>query len=358
MKGKFFSAALVFTALHFSSIINPISASAQGKASDDFVQQVVIPPEVYVGDKAQLQYTFNSPIDFFAQADPSHLSGDTLYINPAEQAFRAENGEFDVSKVSLHRNGMTYTLVVDFTAWTPGSIDFPPFDLNAYCRMTTEGSSVENLVSFEVDLEPLTVPSLSERMNSVGLRPPASPLLIPGTNYIVWTLIVTGVIILFLLGLILVKFPVIREAVYSIREKMGLLRNSRVAKRHLKKLLLRKSSDMEFARSWQQIMRSYLSARFGTSFSSVTTRNLAMVINRATGNMMSEEQEGSLMDLVSLFIRTDYILFAKDSIESQQLPREDHEAAFTEGERNDIVEISKSCIDGMESSEKNQEALL
>ena len=95
-------------------------------------------------------------------------------------------------------------------------------------------------------------------------------------------------------------------------------------------------------------MRTYLDSRFGVPFGAVTTKRIASVIFNVTGGMLSDSQEDAVLTIVSLFTRTDYIIFAQNSIDSKQLPVEIHEAAFNEGERAGIVESTNGAIEGLE----------
>lgn len=335
-------------------VISILSLYAQASlsANDDFVQQLVFPKILYVGDQSELQFTFNSPIDFFAPADPASISGDSLYIDPERPEFLSADCSFTVNQVILSRNGMTYTLMVSFVPWKPGIIDIPAFDLNACIRddKLDDLQAAETSRSYYgIDLQPFTVESLSQKNGDVSLRPPASPILLPGTNYVLWTLITGGILLLFLITFLLARLRTIQELFYTIREKLGLMRNSHVTRRKLKRLLDSDADDVEFASSWQKIVRSYLEYRFASPFASVTASHLAGVINNVTGNMLNDDQESAVMDLVSLFTRTDYIVFAQGSIDSRLEPPQEHEAAFGEGEKKEIVGITDRCISELES---------
>lgn len=346
-----------FCTLIFSIAVSCFSLFAQNSlsASDDSVQQLLFPTIVYVGDQTELQFSFYSPVDFFAPADPARISGDILTIDPSRPEFRSEDDSFTVRQVILSRNGMTYTLQISFIPWKPGVIDIPVFDLNACTRdeKLNAGQNTEASIGYLIDLQPFTVESLAQKNGDLSLRPPAPPVLLPGTNYVVWTLIIGGIVLLFLITFLLARLRAIQEFYYTMMEKLGLLRNSHVARRKLKRLLVSDVSDVEFASSWQLLMRSYLEYRFGTPFASVTASHVAGVINNATGNMLSEEQESFVMDLVSLFTRTDYIVFAQGSIDSRMDPPQEHIAAFADGERKEIVKITEKCISGLEFADSN-----
>ena len=104
----------------------------------------------------------------------------------------------------------------------------------------------------KIRLQGMNIISLSENLGAVSLRPPVSPLLLPGTNYILWTLIVVGVLLLFGICFVLAKMRAIQEAWYNLRERLGLIRMSQLTRRHLKKLAAKKCSDVEYATEWQK----------------------------------------------------------------------------------------------------------
>ncbi|MBQ2529008.1 MAG: hypothetical protein II584_01430 [Treponema sp.] len=377
---------IILPALISIIALMPVSADSKNKGSDDFVQQFVLPSEVYVGDEVQLQYTFNSGVDFFALADSKHIDGDVLYINPALKPFADSEERYNVNEVSLHRAGMSYTLLIKFIPWVTGELSFPEFNLSACClgkdativekpaepeASENEGGSDGKVFEEQVDtmaidsginpapyrikVHPVTVISLVEKLGAVSLRPPVSPLLLPGTNYIIWTLIVVGVLLLFGICFVIAKIRAIQNFWYNLCERLGLIRMSKLTRRHLKKLRVKKCTDAEYAAEWQKIMRTYLDSRFGVPFGSVTTKRIASVIFNVTGGMLSEVQEDAVLSIVSLFTRTDYIIFAQNSIDSKQLPVETHEAAFNEGERAGIIDSTNKAIDGLEKVEEEKE---
>ena len=370
---------LILIPLIFITVFLSAFADSKNKGSDDFVQQIVLPSEVYVGDEVQLNYTFNSGVDFFTLASSKHIDGDTLYLNPALKPFADSDERYTVNEVSLHRNGMSYTLLIKFIPWVTGELTIPEFNLSACClgkdavivqKEAPEDSEAEgfeeqvdtmaidsgiNPAPYKIKLKPVNIISLSEKLGAVSLRPPVSPILLPGTNYIIWTLIVVGVILLFGICFVLAKIRSIQEFWYNLRERLGLIKVSKMTRRKLKKLSVKKCSDAEYAAEWQQLMRTYLDSRFGVPFSSVTTKRISSVIFNVTGGMLSELQEDAVLTIVSLFTRTDYIIFAQNSIDSKQLPVEIHEAAFNEGERGGIVESTVKAIEGLEKVEEEKE---
>jgi len=325
-------------------------------AMEDVIQ-ILIPKEVYVGDTAELRFSFNAPVDLFAGVPADKINDGELLLNTENSSFKMQ--DYDIKQVSLRLIGRTYTLSLIFVPWVTGTIKFPPFDLNALIHSDTKVSIPEELANkpFVITLQPVEILSLVKKYNALTLRSPLPPELLPGTNYIVWSFIILFVLLLFAVIFVLAKFPMISEKFYSLSESLALIKNARQTKHKIRVLLKKKYSDAEFAQEWQSITRKYLSARFSTSFNSITTNSIAKRIMNVTGDFMSNEQEDSIISLTSLFTRTDYIRFAKDSIDSRQLPSEEHEAAFYPGEKEVIAKLTISAISNLEANPKGEDTL-
>lgn len=321
------------------------------------VNQILIPKEVYVGDTAELRFSFNAPVDLFAGVPAEKINDGELLLSTENPAFKMQN--YDVKQISLRLIGRTYTLSLVFVPWVTGSIKFPPFDLNALIHSETKVSIPEELADkpFVIELQNVEVLSLVEKYDVITLRPPLPPSLLPGTNYIVWSLIILLVLLIFAVIFVLAKFPMLSEKFYSLSDSLAHVKNARQAKHKIRALLKKNCSDAEFAQQWQAITRKYLSARFSTPFNSIATNSIAKRIMNVTGNFMSGEQEDSVISLTSLFTRTDYIRFAKDSIDSKLLPAEEHEAAFYPGEKEVIVKLTITAISNLEANPKGEFAL-
>jgi Sec-independent protein translocase protein TatA len=312
---------------------------SQALLDDENSRQTLVPEKMYVGDNAEIQYTFRSAIDFFALADKKMINGDVLNLNLSHTGFNALSQLCTVSRVYLVRSDLYYTLFVYLTPWKPGKIDFAPFDLNLACRKNTNNpSAAGDDVHFYIDLAPVKVSSLAEEMSVSALKPPIPPLSVPGTNYILWLLIILLIVLLILIGVIMVKLPLILGKWTKLKGLYGFKKNSRNTKKKLRSLLQKKNlDDKEFALRWQQILRKYLEYRFSTSFESVPGSEIGAAIAVCTGDMLLEEQQSAVDGIASSFVRTDYVRFASGSIDSELLPLKEHQASFLEGERASII---------------------
>ncbi len=307
-------------------------------------KQTLVPKEIYVGDTAQLSYSFQSSVDFYSLAQlggaASKLEGGILYFDISNGYFSAMESSCSVTQLSLRQVGMTYTLVLNFIPWRPGKITFIPLDMDKLCSANTGKL---------ITLEPVEILSLSEKLGTGTLRPPSPPLLLHGTNYIVWTLIVILVFFLIMLALFMMNFSMFIKKFVLFKEHVGYKRNAFQTKRKLRELLKQSGLDSDFAQQWQQIMRSYLNYRFSTSFLSVTSKDIARSVSLVTGDMLDIEQENAIFSIQTVFIRTDYIRYAKNSPDSRKLPVQDHEAAFVMGEKERIIDLTLGDIEDLET---------
>ncbi|MCR5762464.1 MAG: hypothetical protein K6G00_03685 [Treponema sp.] len=309
-------------------------------------EQIITPKSIYVGDTAELRYMFQSHTDLFLMADPSRINGDTVILDTSSQVFKKMEDVFLVKKAVLQRVGITYTVIITFVPWVTGEISFEEWNLNELCGNNSDAAPLL------IKLSPIPVMSILKRTDSSGEGNPVSPILIPGTNYVLWGLIITLLIVLVFIAIFIARFSLIAEKFLELKENIGFSRNAIITKRKLNALKKRPYSDMDFASTWQKIMRAYLEYRFGTPFSSVTASSFYSVISDLTGDMLNMEQDNAVMSLQGLFRRTDYIRYAAGSIDSVQLPEEEHKAGFIDGERDNIIDVSVSDIEGLELREK------
>lgn len=347
------------TALLFACLLIPQLLGAQEEgvpvsSAADGVEQVLVPKEVFVGDTAQINYTFRSAVDFFAMADSKRIAGDKLSISVSQAPFIEMSEQCTVSKVELLRKDLTYTLVITFVPWYPGALDFGSFDLNVAASGKKETATQTG--PFIIDLTPVNIASLVERTGTTTLKPPLSPYAVPGTNYILWSFIIIIVLLLVGAGFVIAKLPQVIQKFQNWKERMGFFRNTNSTCKKLHKLLNKKDcNDITFASIWQRIMRNYLEKRFGCSFASVPASQVAATICQLTGETLSQEQEDIITELASYFRRTDYIRFAVGSVDSELLPVETHQALFAENERAQLVQHTEQIVRSLEDRDTKKE---
>ncbi|MBO4404241.1 MAG: hypothetical protein J5780_02790 [Treponema sp.] len=330
-----------------------LSAFTQSFKDDEETKQILIPKQVYVGDSARLQYSFSTPKDIFFDAMPAFRNVQDITLDFSSPVFDCIKNDCTILNAALVRSGINYTITVSFVPWKTGKITFPQFDLADVIPIFSKSNSSESSRGiFKVEFAPIFIDSLAEKMNASSLRSPSSPVTLPGTNYVLWTIIISFVLAAFLIAFFLAKLPRIIRKIKLFKKKVLFLRNSILTRLHLIFLArAHKAGDPEFATAWQRIMRSYLSIRFGTDFFPVSSSKIKDRLFSFAGQTMNAKQKKSAEVLSAFFVRTDYIKFAHDSIDSRLLPAEEHEAVFSKNERNRLIKRTSIAIQTLESGD-------
>lgn len=336
------------------------------------VSQVVLPIEVYVGDQAEIRYTFRSAIDFFAgKENVDHLD--------LQNPFTELDSKFSVKKAELYQNGMEYTVRFVVVPWTVGIINFPSFNLNDALKtekgdlivqpknnsesedLQFENSSDENLDNSEkalffVALYPIEVKSIVEKTGNNQIRPPVPPMIVPGTTYILFFLILIFIILLIFIFRILFKFNSIRRKWNLYLKKKAFKKNAEDAIKKIKRLLKNsKLTDIEFCSNLQFITRNYLEFRFDYRFTAISSTSIRGTFEKICAGSIPNEIAYAVENIAAMFVRTDYIRYAHDSIDSRLYPPSEHQAVLVKTERKSLSEMILKAIECFESEENNQE---
>lgn len=298
------------------------------------IKQMSFPKRIYIGDTAEIHYTFGSGVDFF----PDEENVDEKNLLFAALPFECDNNDFTLQKAFIQKNGPLYTVVLIFIPWKVGFIDFPEFDLYS----AVFGSST---IPFNIDPKPVEINSIITDQNAV-LRPFASPLLFPGTIYFVYAFIAVVLGALIFIVQAVIRWQTISDKLKQKRILRKYARNSRQALRQLKKLEKKsaKINDVIFCTAIQHIFRKYLTGRFGVDFCAVTTNQFMTVFNNITGGVLGGFFIDNMEAIVEIFRRMDYVRFAQNSLESKRLPKEKYAAILHEGEREEILNTSRAII--------------
>lgn len=321
--------------------------------------QVLMPLDVYVGDHAEIRYTFRSAIDFFANdktAEKKEL------INP----FVGLEDSFSVVKAELYQNDFEYTLRFVIIPWKTGTISFPSFNLNTALGVKAEneeGEVVENPddpssiePQFYVALFPIQIKSIVEKTNNHQMMPPVPPIIIPGTTYVIFLIALGAIVLLIVFFRVLLKFNSIKTKWKLYLKKRAYKKNAEDAVRKIKKLYKStKSSDIEFCTGLQNITRNYLEFRFDYRFTAISSSKIRSAFEQVCFGEIPSEIAYSVEDLASMFVRTDYIRYAHDSIDSQLYPPSEHQAALAKTERKSLTEMVIKAIDCFETNEGQEE---
>lgn len=152
------------------------SLSAQNENSSI---QILLPKTAYTGDRCELKYVFRTDADLFG-THSQEKTIQSLELTTDFAAFNRLEQKCKVYKATLEHSGFEYTLSVFFIPWQSGIIDFQPFDLAGLVRKSLNINTSGAV--FSVDLSPVTINSLAQKMGVTSLCPSKGPMILPGTT--------------------------------------------------------------------------------------------------------------------------------------------------------------------------------
>lgn len=290
--------------------------------------QIIVPKQLYIGDRAELRCTFNSDQSYLRE---SVLKSEAVKLDLSGFSQNIDQTQYDITGVQLLSSGADYyTLVVSFIPWTTNRIDFPEFDLG----LAFNANASQQIIRFD----PVNVIALAEGEN-ISLHDAENPLLLPGTYY----QLVGGGIFTLALIVILIRLIVKRQQVALFFKNRKLMRKYRKNQKLTEKLLLKLSDDEELsshdvAEEMQKILRNYLEVRFDYPFTRCLTSELMDGFFKATLHLLSEEKENAFVEIATTFTRTDFIRYSK-------------EASFNGGEKQILIQKIIQNIDIIETPE-------
>ena len=316
-----------------------ICVCAIGFTEDD-TTQVVMPKTIYVGDRAELSYTFRSAVDFFADMNDSILS---RKIPLKSLPFETDTDDYTILDASLERNGLLYTFRLFFIPWNTGSIDFPMFDISA----AVYGGAA---APFIIDVQSVEVSSILQDQDEAQLRASMGPLLLPGTMYALYFAALLSVILLIVIFRLVVKRESVRDAYKTWKLLRLYAKNAKELYRSLKRLERagKKIDDAEFCTELQQLIRRYLDFRFGYRFSAVSSPAIMDTFEKIMADAMSEKTQSGAMSLAAVLRRTDYVRYARGSIDSKKEPAEEFAADLKADERSSLIRIVRDAVERFE----------
>ena len=316
-----------------------ICVCAVGFTEDD-TTQVVMPKTIYVGDRAELSYTFRSAVDFFADMNDSILS---RKIPLKSLPFETDTDDYTILDASLERNGLLYTFRLFFIPWNTGSIDFPMFDISA----AVYGGAA---APFIIDVQSVEVSSILQDQDEAQLRASMGPLLLPGTMYALYFAALLSVILLIVIFRLVVKRESVRDAYKTWKLLRLYAKNAKELYRSLKRLERagKKIDDAEFCTELQQLIRRYLDFRFGYRFSAVSSPAIMDTFEKIMADAMSEKTQSGAMSLAAVLRRTDYVRYARGSIDSKKEPAEEFAADLKTDERSSLIRIVRDAVERFE----------
>lgn len=307
--------------------------------------QMVLPKRIFVGDTAELHYTFNSNVDFF----PNEENLDEKPLIFEKLPFDFDNENFTLQKAVIQKNGLLYTVVLTFTPWKVGILDFPQFDLLSAVFGNT------NPVPFLIDPKPVEISSIITKDEDSSLRGIKGPLFFPGTIYVIYAAVLLLVALLIIILHTVLKWQEISLKLKQRKTLRMYAKNARNALRQFRKLEKNslRINDVAFCLAVQQIFRYYLTVRFGRKFDALSTEQISSAFDELTGGAMSDFLRENVSSVQEIFRRADYIRFAHGSLDSKREPSQVYAAELQPDERAMMIANSRTIIKAFETGGEN-----
>ena len=276
MKQKFLYAFLFFIFLNLNNKI----VFAQTNAPNNLdISQVVMPVDVYIGDRAQILFSFRTGIDL--SSDENEKT--EILLDVKKLPFNSISEKCSIVDAALLSNKNEYTLRFTIIPWQTGDINFPPFNLLSVLDLTQKNSE-----SYIIQLLPVNVKSIVEKTKATKLRPPVPPIMIPGTTYIILLVIVLALVILILFFRFVLRYKKILAKWKNYQLLKAYKKNAALILKKIKKLKKdTKLTDVEFSSELQNITRSYLEYRFACPFSAISTSCIVPTFEKMLGDRKS-----------------------------------------------------------------------
>ena len=250
----------------------------------------VLPRDVYIGDVIEIRYSFTTNIN---------LTDDlTVDINLPEST------DYEAISAKLSGSNGSYILQITCIPWKVGVLDLPKIDLSEYSKTLT--------TSFAIDVPSITVQSIVEKTQKKEIRPVASPLLIPGTTWLVYLVIFLLTVLLVALTYLLIHTKKVISIWNDLIQKRISRRNLKKTTRQIKKLNKKsaKYSDSEFAKELSVITRQFLTTRFKHNFNSVVSSKIFFELNLIFQDTLPDSIEEKINSISSILERCDFIRFS------------------------------------------------
>ncbi|MCR5188900.1 MAG: hypothetical protein K6C97_08190 [Treponema sp.] len=286
-------------------------------------QQILIPKKVYIGDTAELRCSFNSSELKFMQLTIN--GGVELNTEVFTQAL--DNRDFEILKLQLTPAGVNYyQLSISFKAWKTGDIQFPSIKVG----------------DTELSFDPVNIVSITEQNKVSSLKENMDPLLLPGTTYKLYGALIIFIVLLILGIRIIVKRKKIMFFIHNQQLLHKYRKNKKASIKKLNTLINDEDlalSDCDFAQAYQHILRNYLETRFDFPFTRASTSEFSKGFYEVTKHLLSEDKENAFSEIVSSFVRSDFIRYSRD-------------ASFKKNEKEKMIESAIKNIERLERIEK------
>jgi len=300
-------------------------------------EQVVLPHRIFVGDTAELRCSFSSSAEFLSVSVNSRLE-----LPSSAFVSAPDSSSVTIKEVRFRCTAPgNYQLVFIFVPWRTGNLVLPEYSLTS----ALSGVSPSVPDRYVIRPEPVEIVSLIGQDGfSGGLRDTAAPLLVPGTMYGIYAAVFVAVLAAVLAVVLFLNRKSLRACMDVFRTSMMNSRNRRRTLRAVSRLEKKTDiTDAEFALEMQHIIRNYLGKKFGSPFSGAAAPEITARIRECSGGILPDAKAAAAAEIESVFVRTDYVLYACGSVQAAAVPAE-----FSPDGRRSVADSVRKGISAME----------
>lgn len=288
-------ARIVSIALGFALLVSVPLRAEEGR---------LYPREVFVGDAAEFAFQYPPLESVLDEGVTIRVGAEDLPVSY----------DLDLLSVSVQKSGGSVSVSVSFIPWTSGTLSIPAF-------------AVKGVM---VSPPSVNIASIVEITGKTSLENARSPLLVPGTTWLLYGLIGVILLVIALFAFLLFR---LRSLLFNAGDKFQVRKRTRILERSLK-TLERKSGSYDNAlwyASYARIVRGYLGACLAGDFNAYLP---------LTGTEISSFAKGYLSDrIASLFSDLDTIRFGGDN----------HDAGLDVGDRDGFLRRARDLSADIES---------
>ncbi len=284
----------------------------------------VTPKEVYVGDEAEIRFSFEWNGELF-----SNNKEQLVHVIHSSSIEESLDNSYTIKSLQLFQSSNGYELSIKVVPWKAGTLNLEPFDLVTLFDINT--------TSLLIDIPEIEIQSILSQVNEKEIRAPLGPVIIPGTTYILVVIVIILFVVCLLMVIVLIRFPLIKAWVKSFVGKIWASDNLKKASKELI-LLSKHSSTLEakiFAARLSVIIRTYLEGRFYHRFTAEATSSFFLIFNELFAGTVSNTAESFLQDLYEICVRCDFLHYAGTETEK---------APLTQGEIESLIERTRQAI--------------
>lgn len=290
----------------------PLAADIPSSLAAPSTELTVIPRDVFIGDEMEIHYAF--------QSDEMLLPSGTDLLPLSVQ----DTDDVSVLEMQLYRELDCYVITARCIGWRTGQVKLPDVDIQQSNPLLEE--------PYVVHIPPVSILSVVDYTGKKELRPARAPLVIPGTTWIIYVLIIISVLVFAAIIVILIRFRAFKTRFYAVFASVLIARNYRLLRRRIKRFLKRflEAETAVFATELAHFIRGYMSVRFKTDFDAVTASEFVSSFAEAMNYTGSPESVGATEVIADILRRCDYVRFSGDTGDAGDLTGDERSSMCSE----------------------------